>query len=528
MTPPLDGPTPATTGPTPALAGSTPTADKGLKAGALHSVMNVVLGVASAAPAYSLAATLGFIALAVGFQSPAIMVVSFVPLFCTGVAMYYLNRADPDCGNTFSWVTKAMGPQLGFFGGWIILAANVLVVSSDAHITGQYTFLLLGWQSAAHSQVAVTVLGALWVVLLCGITLLGVELSARVQYLRMIGEFGILALFAVVALARIFIVHPAGSVTPSLSWLNPLAFTSTSAMAGGVTLAVFMYWGFDQAAMCNEESVDRHEGPGRSVIVTTLLLVVAYVVVATAAQGFVGARALAGNPTDVLSYVGARVLPAPFDKLLVLAVLSACAGVIVTTVMPLGRISLSMATKGALPKAFRHVHPRYKVPWTGSIVFAGLALVWFVVLSAVSQNVLGDSIAATGLMVAVYYTLGGIACPIFYRRRLLRGVSNLLLMGIVPVLGSAGLAFIVVKEGQYLWNPANSFTAQSWFGIGPPFVISVGVMALGLVVMVVRWIVAPTFFRQRPITVDQWLASPAATAAVVLETEAASTSGSLS
>jgi len=83
-----------------------------------------------------------------------------------------------------------------------------------------------------------------------------------------------------------------------------------------------------------------------------------------------------------------------------------------------------MATKGALPKAFRHVHPRYKVPWTGSIVFAGLALVWFVVLSAVSQNVLGDSIAATGLMVAVYYTLGGIACPIFYRRRLLRGEGD--------------------------------------------------------------------------------------------------------
>jgi amino acid transporter len=239
-------------------------------------------------------------------------------------------------------------------------------------------------------------------------------------------------------------------VTPSLAWLNPFTFTSTSAMAGGVTLAVFMYWGFDQAAMCNEESVDRHEGPGRSVIVTTLLLVVAYVVVAIAAQGFVGAKALADNPTDVLSYVGARVLPAPFDKLLVLAVLSACAGVIVTTVMPLGRISLSMATKGALPKAFSHVHPRYKVPWTGSIVFAGLALVWFVVLSVVSRNVLGDSIAATGLMVAVYYTLGGIACPVFYRRRLLRSPTSLLLMGIVPLLGSASLAFIVFKEGQYL------------------------------------------------------------------------------
>ena len=194
--------TPAAPAAATSAAATTPTADKGLKAGALHSMMNVVLGVASAAPAYSLAATLGFIALAVGFQSPAIMVLSFLPLFCTGVAMYYLNRADPDCGNTFSWVTKAMGPQLGFFGGWIILAANVLVVSSDAHITGQYTFLLLGWHGAADSQVAVTALGALWVVFLCGITLLGVELSARVQYLRMIGEFGILALFAVVALAK--------------------------------------------------------------------------------------------------------------------------------------------------------------------------------------------------------------------------------------------------------------------------------------------------------------------------------------
>jgi hypothetical protein len=43
--------------------------------------------------------------------------------------------------------------------------------------------------------------------------------------------------------------------------------------------------------------------------------------------------------------------------------------------------------------------------------------------------------------------------------------------------------------------------------MGPPFVISVGVMALGLVVMVARWIVARAFFRQRPITVDEWLAS---------------------
>ena len=47
---------------------------KGLKPGALGLVSATVIGVASAAPAYSLAATLGLVAAAgVGFKAPAIM-----------------------------------------------------------------------------------------------------------------------------------------------------------------------------------------------------------------------------------------------------------------------------------------------------------------------------------------------------------------------------------------------------------------------------------------------------------------------
>ena len=45
--------------------------DKGLKTGALGFVSSVVIGVASTAPGYSLAASLGVVAAAVGFQSPA-------------------------------------------------------------------------------------------------------------------------------------------------------------------------------------------------------------------------------------------------------------------------------------------------------------------------------------------------------------------------------------------------------------------------------------------------------------------------
>ena len=47
--------------------------DKGLKTGALGMASSVVIGVASTAPAYSLAATLGLVAAAVGLYSPAII-----------------------------------------------------------------------------------------------------------------------------------------------------------------------------------------------------------------------------------------------------------------------------------------------------------------------------------------------------------------------------------------------------------------------------------------------------------------------
>ena len=50
--------------------------EKGLKKNAIGFASSVVIGVASTAPGYSLAATLGFIAAAVGLQSPAILLMA--------------------------------------------------------------------------------------------------------------------------------------------------------------------------------------------------------------------------------------------------------------------------------------------------------------------------------------------------------------------------------------------------------------------------------------------------------------------
>ena len=107
---------------------------------------SVVIGVASTAPGYSLAATLGFVTavVGIGYQAPIVMVIAFIPMLLIALAFKYLNQADPDCGTTFSWGTRAFGPVTGWLGGWGMIYADVLVMASLSQIAGSYTFLLFG------------------------------------------------------------------------------------------------------------------------------------------------------------------------------------------------------------------------------------------------------------------------------------------------------------------------------------------------------------------------------------------------
>ena len=110
--------------------------DKGLKSGALGLVSTTIIATASVAPAYSIAATLVFVVLAVGLQSPIVAVLAFVPMLLTSIGYSELNKADPDCGTTFTWATRAFGPKTGWAGGWAIVAADVLVMASLAQVAG--------------------------------------------------------------------------------------------------------------------------------------------------------------------------------------------------------------------------------------------------------------------------------------------------------------------------------------------------------------------------------------------------------
>ena len=124
--------------------------EHGLKKDAIGFLDGLIIGIASTAPAYSLAAVLAIVVVGVGVQAPAVLLASFVPMFLIASAFYYMNRADPDCGTTFSWITRAMGPSLGWVGGWAVTTTGILVIGSLAQVAAYYTFDLFGLDRAAR------------------------------------------------------------------------------------------------------------------------------------------------------------------------------------------------------------------------------------------------------------------------------------------------------------------------------------------------------------------------------------------
>jgi amino acid transporter len=481
--------------------GSAP-GDKGLKGGALGLVSSVVIGLASTAPAYSLAASLGLIVVIAGEKSPSIMLIAFVPMYLIAVAYRELNEAEPDCGTTFTWAGRAFGPWMGWLGGWGIIAADVIVMANLAQIAGSYTFQLFGADDLANSTLWSTVAGVVWIAVMTYICYRGIEISARLQYALLGVELVVLTAFAVIALVKVYAGDaPEGSIVPSIAWLWPNGL-GVSDLVDAILIAVFLYWGWDTAVAVNEESDDPGRTPGRAAVLSTLLLVVTYVLVTVATVAFAGPGTTGiglGNPdnaSDVFAAIGPAVFgDSGFGKffvvLLIISVLTSSAASTQTTILPTARAALSMGAYRAIPERFARIHPRFLTPSYATWAMGIVSIVFYVGLTLISTNVLADSIAAVGLLIAFYYGLTGFACVWYYRRHL-HG-RNLWTKGVLPGLGGLMLLGAFVEASIGYANPDGGETTV--LGVGGVFVIGIGALVLGAVLMVVYSRVNPPFFR---------------------------------
>ncbi len=476
------------------------TGDKGLKADALGFMSNLVIGVASTAPAYSLAATLGFIVATkgIGTHAPAVLLVAFVPMLLVAMGYRYLNRADPDAGTTFAWGTRAFGPWIGWINGWAIFVADIIVMASLAYIASQYTYLLFNWQHGAHSPTWLAIGSVVWIALMTWICYRGIELSARTQVFLLGSEIVILAAFSAVALYKTYngTALP-GSMHPSWSWFNPFDLSFNSLIAG-VLLGIFIYWGWDSGVSVNEETKDSAEAPGKAAVLSTVLLVLIYLVVSTSAQAYAGTKFLASNPDDVLNPLGLAVFGSPWYKLLIIAILTSASASTQTTILPTARTTLSMAKWQAIPEVFGKIHPKYLTPTLSTVGMGALSAVWTVFLISVdtSGNVLNDSITAIGFAICFYYGFTGLICGWYFRKELFKSVPGFLLAGLAPVVGGLMMGFVFVKA-LIVDSGADYNYSAPVAGVQLPILIGIGSLLLGIPIMVICAVKYREFFSRK-------------------------------
>lgn len=485
---------------------------KGLSGNSVGLLGSAVIGISTVAPVYCLTSTLGPTVGQVGVQMPAVFLAGFLPMLLVAFAYRELNSALPDCGTSFTWTVRAFGPRIGWMCGWGLVIATIIVLSNLAGVATSFFYLLLGEITGSEAVAALddnrlahvgTCLA--FIAVATAVSYRGMTATKGVQYALVGLQLAVLAVFVAMAIVKARSGELSGSIDFSWTWLNPFGVESFSAFTAGLSLSIFMYWGWDACLTVNEETEGSAKTPGRAALLAMVVLVGSYLLTAVAAQMYsgVGDKGTGlGNPDtsgNVFAALADPVMGTALGVLLFVAVLASAAASLQTTFLPVARTVLAMSAYQALPPSFARIHPRFKSPGRATIAAGAATGVFYAVMSFLSENVLIDTVYALGLMICFYYSITAFACAWFFRGELRTSLRDACFKGVFPLIGGLLLAAVFCKTLYDMWDPEYG-SGSAVFGVGSVFVIGVGLLVAGAVLMELMRRRSPAFFRGEVLT----------------------------
>lgn len=480
--------------------------DKGLKAGSVGLIGAVVIGISCIAPAYTLTAALGPTVSEVGVHLPAIFLVGFIPMLLVALGYRELNNAMPDAGTSFTWASRAFGPWVGWMGGWGLIAATIIVLSNLAAVAVDFFYLMLAQIFHNDSLADLTKILPLniattlvFIAGACWISYRGMETTKAFQYVLVAFQLLVLGWFSIAAFAHFANGTAFNATAIQADWFNPFAVASFSQFAAGVSLSIFIFWGWDVTLTMNEETKNPKKTPGRAATVTVVVIVLIYMTVSLATLAFAGIGTTglgAGNPANQGSIFAVLAGPVmgPFAILMSLAILSSSAASLQSTFVSPARTLLSMGHYQALPKSFSKISPTYKSPGYATIISAIAAAAFYVLTRILSENALWDTITALGMMICFYYGITALACVWYFRAQAFHGIRDFLFKFLAPLVGGVILLVMFFKTAYDSMDPAYG-SGSNIGGLGLVFILGCGVILLGAVLMFIMYLRKPEFFR---------------------------------
>jgi len=299
----------------------------------------------------------------VGIAGPsvllAIMLAAGVAM-CNGLSSAQLAANHPVSGGTYEYGHRWLNPSLGFTAGWMFLCAKSASAATAA--LGFAGYIAHATGKGASLPLAVGV-----VVLVTVIALSGIERSNRVN----------IAIVSIVILAlMIFVGTGFSSAVKNKAAFQPLFDDGKLTDLLQATALMFVaFTGYGRIATLGEEVVEPRRTIPRAVIVTLIISMALYLLVAFVGIGVNGFENLDGS----LALVSKSVSNAALPTVMLVGATVAMVSVLLNLVLGLSRVVLAMGRRGDLPKATARISESTSVPAVATVgvavLIAGLVCV---------------------------------------------------------------------------------------------------------------------------------------------------------
>ena len=299
----------------------------------------------------------------VGIAGPsvllAIMLAAGVAM-CNGLSSAQLAANHPVSGGTYEYGHRWLNPSLGFTAGWMFLCAKSASAATAALGFAGYIAHATGMGASLPLAVCVVVLVAV-------IALSGIERSNRVN----------IVIVSIVILAlMVFVGTGFSSAVKNKAAFQPLFDGGKLTDLLQATALMFVaFTGYGRIATLGEEVAEPRRTIPRAVIVTLLISMALYLLVAFVGIGVNGFENLDGS----LALASKSVSNAALPTVMLVGATVAMVSVLLNLVLGLSRVVLAMGRRGDLPKATARISESTSVPAVATVgvavLIAGLVCV---------------------------------------------------------------------------------------------------------------------------------------------------------
>jgi amino acid transporter len=428
-----------------AVPATSPDSRPRLRANSMGWIAAAAIGAIIMSPAGGIYFNFGPMVQKAGAVVPFIFFIALLASLPTALSFAMVAREMPSAGSIYTWIWNATRPSLGLFVGWILMGFYLLAMIVLPGIFALFfnEFLnFFGVSTGYGTWAAGVVLTTIVVVL---VDYLGITITVKTTIIFMIFESAVLLALALTIFAQ-------GGYTGHISTqpFNPAAaIGGSAAIFGALIFGIQSNVGYDAIPTLAEET----RTPKRFIPLATIAAVITVGIYWIVVSWAFSQAAPVSQIDNLLSQGFTPIVPiakhywSSGDLIIIISAMTSITGIYIAQTVGTSRVMYAMGRERSIPAVFGQLNSRYRLPWNAMTV--GIVLTTIVTLVLGKVLGLANQYAWTGTMssflgLLTYFCVNAANIIFFLRYR--RDRFNIVLNGIVPVIGIAVVLYILYKS----------------------------------------------------------------------------------